>query len=149
MKVLVVGSGGREHALCWKIAQSPLVKKLYCAPGNPGTAALADNVPIAAEDVAGLVQFAQQERIDLCVVGPEAPLCLGLVDELQKVGRLCFGLPRSKAARPTPASCAAGTASLVRRFGASRTCSRRVRSSTTGNLARSWSKPRGWPPARA
>lgn len=97
MKVLVVGSGGREHALCWKIAQSPLVKKLYCAPGNPGTAALADNVPIAAEDVAGLVQFAQQERIDLCVVGPEAPLCLGLVDELQKVGRLCFGPSKAAA----------------------------------------------------
>ena len=59
MKVLVVGSGGREHALCWKIRQSPLVKKLYCAPGNPGIASIADNVPISSDDIAGLVRFAQ------------------------------------------------------------------------------------------
>jgi phosphoribosylamine--glycine ligase len=91
MKVLVVGSGGREHALCWKIQQSPLVKKLYCAPGNPGTAAIAENVPIASEDLAGLVRFAQEQKIDLTVVGPEGPLCAGIVDEFQKQKLLCFG----------------------------------------------------------
>ncbi|MBM4061341.1 MAG: phosphoribosylamine--glycine ligase [Planctomycetes bacterium] len=91
MKVLVVGSGGREHALCWKIRQSPLVQKLYCAPGNPGTAALADPVDLAADDLAGLVRFAVAEKIDLTVVGPEAPLCRGIVDEFQKHKRLCFG----------------------------------------------------------
>ncbi len=91
MKVLVVGSGGREHALCWKIRQSPLVTKLYCAPGNPGIASIADNVPIASDDLAGLVRFAQEEKIDLTVIGPEAPLCAGIVDEFTKVKRLCFG----------------------------------------------------------
>jgi len=91
MKVLVVGSGGREHALCWKIQQSPLVKKLYCAPGNPGTAAIAENVAIAAEDIPALVEFARAQRIDLTVVGPEAPLCAGIVDEFQKHGMRCFG----------------------------------------------------------
>jgi phosphoribosylamine--glycine ligase len=91
MKVLVVGSGGREHALCWKIQQSPLVKKLYCAPGNPGTAAIAENVPIRAEDIPALVEFARTQRIDLTVVGPEAPLCAGIVDEFQKHGMRCFG----------------------------------------------------------
>lgn len=59
MKILVVGQGGREHALCWKIGKSPLVTRLYCAPGNPGTAQLADNVPVAADDIAGLVRFAK------------------------------------------------------------------------------------------
>ena len=91
MNVLVVGSGGREHALCWKIRQSPLCKRLFCAPGNPGTAAIADNVDIAADDLQGLVRFAVAERIDLTVVGPEAPLCAGIVDEFEKHKRLCFG----------------------------------------------------------
>lgn len=97
MKVLVVGSGGREHALCWKLRQSPLLKKLWCAPGNPGTAAIADNVDIAADDLAGLVRFAVQEKVDLTVVGPEAPLCAGIVDEFQKQKRLCFGPSKAAA----------------------------------------------------
>ena len=97
MKVLVIGSGGREHALCWKIRQSPLVTKLYCAPGNPGTAALADNVDLASDDIAGLVRFATAEKIDLTVVGPEAPLCAGIVDEFTKHKRLCFGPSRAAA----------------------------------------------------
>ena len=84
MKVLVIGSGGREHALCWKIRQSPLVTKLYCAPGNPGTAAIADNVDISSDDIGKLVAFAAAEKIDLTVVGPEGPLCAGIVDEFQK-----------------------------------------------------------------
>jgi phosphoribosylamine--glycine ligase len=97
MKVLVVGQGGREHALCWKIRQSPLVQKLWCAPGNPGTAGLADNVDIAADDIAGLVRFAVAEKVDLTVVGPEAPLCAGIVDAFQQQKRLCFGPDKAAA----------------------------------------------------
>ncbi|HWP29762.1 MAG TPA: phosphoribosylamine--glycine ligase N-terminal domain-containing protein, partial [Chloroflexota bacterium] len=74
MRILVVGSGAREHALLWKLAQSPRQPVLYCAPGNAGTAALAENVPIAAEDVEGLARWAAEHAIDLTVVGPEAPL---------------------------------------------------------------------------
>ena len=83
MKILIVGSGGREHALGWKISQSPLLKKLYCAPGNAGTQTIAENVPIGAEDIQGLVDFAAREKIDLTVVGPEVPLTLGIVDEFE------------------------------------------------------------------
>jgi phosphoribosylamine--glycine ligase len=91
VKVLVVGGGGREHALCWKIGQSPLVAKVYCAPGNAGTALVAENVDIAAEDIKGLVAFAKSNGVGLVVVGPEAPLCMGIVDEMKKVGIRCFG----------------------------------------------------------
>ena len=84
MRILVVGGGGREHALCWAIAGSPLCDKLYCAPGNAGIAQEAECVPIAAEDLAGLVDFARRERIDFVVVGPEAPLVAGLVDRLTR-----------------------------------------------------------------
>lgn len=97
MKVLVVGSGGREHALCWKIRQSPLLERLFCAPGNPGTAALADNVDLSANDIAGIVRFAAAESIDLAVIGPEAPLCAGIADELQAAGIPCFGPGREAA----------------------------------------------------
>lgn len=97
MNVLVVGQGGREHALCWKLRQSPLCKRLFCAPGNPGTAAIAENVDIAAEDIAGLVRFAGEQKIDLTVVGPEAPLCAGIVDEFQKQKKLCFGPSKAAA----------------------------------------------------
>jgi phosphoribosylamine--glycine ligase len=91
MRVLVVGSGGREHALCWAIAASPLVDALYCAPGNAGIAEEAHCVPIAASDIAGLVGFCQRERIDFVVVGPELPLALGLVDALAAAGIAAFG----------------------------------------------------------
>jgi len=97
MKVLVVGSGGREHALCWKIRQSPLVSRLWCAPGNPGMASLGERVDIAADDLQGLVRFAVAEKIDLTVVGPEAPLCAGIVDEFEKNKRLCFGPSKAAA----------------------------------------------------
>lgn len=90
MKVLVIGSGGREHALVWKIAQSKLVSKVYCAPGNPGIKE-AVNVPIDAEDIKGLLSFAQNESIDLTVVGPEAPLAKGIVDLFQENGLKVFG----------------------------------------------------------
>ena len=97
MDILVVGSGGREHALCWKIAASPLCDKLYCAPGNAGIAQDADCVPINADDIDGLVQFATEKALDLVVVGPEAPLVAGLVDRLDEAGIKAFG-PRRAAA---------------------------------------------------
>ncbi len=98
MKVLVVGGGGREHALCWKLAASPRLTNLYCAPGNPGIAQVADLVPVAATDVPGIVAFAKQLEIDFVVVGPEEPLTLGLVDALDAVGIAAFG-PSQAAAR--------------------------------------------------
>ncbi|MDP6540091.1 MAG: phosphoribosylamine--glycine ligase [Planctomycetota bacterium] len=94
MKVLVVGSGGREHALCWKIAQSPLLSELLCAPGNAGSAAVARNVAVDATDVEGLVRLAREEAVDLVVVGPEDPLCMGLADELHAAGIDTFGPTR-------------------------------------------------------
>ncbi|GBC99975.1 Phosphoribosylamine--glycine ligase [bacterium HR17] len=97
MKVLVVGGGGREHALVWKIAQSTKVSEIYCAPGNAGIAKLAKCVNIGAEDIKALADFAERERIDLTVVGPEAPLCAGIVDEFQKRGLRIFGPTKSAA----------------------------------------------------
>jgi phosphoribosylamine--glycine ligase len=91
MKVLVVGGGGREHALAWKISQSPRVKKVYCAPGNAGTRSLAENVDIKADDIQALKKFAVQEKIDFTVAGPEAPLTEGIVDEFEQIGLKCFG----------------------------------------------------------
>jgi phosphoribosylamine--glycine ligase len=97
MKILVIGGGGREHALAWKIAQSPLVTKIYCAPGNPGTSALAENIPIAVDQLDKLLAFAYENRIDLTVVGPEQPLSLGIVDLFESHGLKVFG-PSQKAA---------------------------------------------------
>ena len=97
MKVLVVGGGGREHALCWAIAGSPLLDKLYCAPGNAGIAEVADCVDIAADDLDALEDFAKRQGLDLVVVGPEAPLVAGLVNRLEAAGIRAFG-PRSEAA---------------------------------------------------
>jgi phosphoribosylamine--glycine ligase len=91
MKVLVVGGGGREHALCWKIAQSPLVDEVLCAPGNAGTDGLAQNVDISATDIDGLCQFAKDQSIDLTVVGPEDPLCRGIVDVFEAADLKIFG----------------------------------------------------------
>jgi len=91
MRVLVVGSGGREHALAWAISASPLVDRLFCAPGNAGIAEEAECIAIGASDIRGLVQFCCGERIDFVVVGPEAPLVLGLVDALEAEGIAAFG----------------------------------------------------------
>ena len=91
MKVLVVGKGGREHALAWKLSLSPRAKAIFCAPGNPGTAAFATNVPIASDDIKGLVVFAKAEKIGLTVVGPEDSLALGIVDAFKKEGLPIFG----------------------------------------------------------
>ncbi len=98
MRVLLVGSGGREHALAWKLKQSPKLTALYCAPGNPGISKIATCAPIDASDVKALVAFAQETRIDFVVVGPEVPLCLGLVDALKSVGIVAFG-PHQEAAQ--------------------------------------------------
>ncbi len=98
MRILVIGSGGREHALCWAIAASPLCDKLFCAPGNAGIAGEAECVPIAATDAARIEQFCRAERIDFVVVGPEQPLVDGLVDRLEAAGIAAFGPGRAAAA---------------------------------------------------
>ena len=98
MNVLVVGGGAREHALAWKLAQSPRVGRLYCAPGNAGTAQIAENVPIPATDVHALAAWAEERRIDIAVVGPEDPLIAGVVDAFQARGLVAFG-PTASAAR--------------------------------------------------
>ncbi len=97
MKVLVIGSGGREHALVWKIAQSPLVEMVYCAPGNPGTARLGENVDIRVDDLEGLLGFARKNEIGLTVVGPELPLSLGIVDLFEVNGLKIFGARKNAA----------------------------------------------------
>src|SRR6476646_11406745 len=94
MRVLVVGQGAREHAIAWKLKQSPLVKEIYAAPGNAGIAAVADCVNIGVADIIELADFADQLKIDLTVVGPELPLTLGIVDEFQKRGLAIFGPTR-------------------------------------------------------
>ncbi|MGB2763481.1 MAG: phosphoribosylamine--glycine ligase [Candidatus Aminicenantaceae bacterium] len=97
MRILVIGSGGREHALVWKISQSPRLNKLFCAPGNAGTMGIAKNVEIGDSDIKGLADFAAQEKIDLTVVGPELPLTLGIVDEFEERGLEIFGPRKSTA----------------------------------------------------
>lgn len=97
MKILVVGNGGREHALVWKLKQSPSVTHIYCAPGNAGTGLDATNVDIQATDIPRLIKFATDEKIDLTVIGPEAPLVAGIVDDFLKAGLRVFG-PKKKAA---------------------------------------------------
>lgn len=98
MRVLVVGSGGREHALCWAISRSPLLTKLYCAPGNPGIAGVCELVQIDTMDIPALVAFAVRERIDIVVPGPEAPLVAGITDALSAAGIMCCGPTRAAAA---------------------------------------------------
>lgn len=97
MRILVVGGGGREHTIVWKIAQSPKTEKIYCAPGNGGISSLAECVDIKATDIDGIVEFAKKEKIDLVMVAPDDPLVLGMVDALEKAGIRAFG-PRANAA---------------------------------------------------
>ena len=97
MRVLLVGSGGREAALAWAVAKSPTLDRLFVAPGNPGTAFFGENVGIAAEDIPGLVRWAKTQKIDLVIPGPEAPLALGLTDALTEAGVACFGPSRAAA----------------------------------------------------
>jgi phosphoribosylamine--glycine ligase len=100
MKILIVGSGGREHALAWKASQSPKVETVFVAPGNAGTAleSKLTNIDLSVEDIAGLLNFAQTEKIDLTIIGPEVPLVMGIVDTFQEAGLKCFG-PSAKAAQ--------------------------------------------------
>ena len=97
MKILVVGSGGREHALAWKLSQSSRAERIYCAPGNAGTEQVGENVPIAASDLGALVRFARDNQIDLTVVGPDDPLANGIVDVFESAGLRVFGPNRSAA----------------------------------------------------
>ncbi len=97
MKVLIIGSGGREHALTWKIAQSNLVDRVFCAPGNAGTAEDVENVEIESSDFSGLIEFSKQNQVDLVVVGPEQPLCDGIVDALNDEKIRAFGPTKSAA----------------------------------------------------
>ena len=114
MKILVVGGGGREHALVWKIAASPLVKQVYCAPGNAGIAKLAECVNLKADDIDGLLEFARRESIDLTVVGPEVALCQGIVDVFQEQKLVIFG-PSKEAAELEGSK--VFCKNLLRRFG--------------------------------
>ena len=98
MNVLLIGSGGREHAIAWKLAQSKNLTKLYIAPGNPGTAQHGENVPIGSDDTAELLEFARQNEVELVVVGPEDPLAAGIVDKFESAGIKAFG-PSGKAAQ--------------------------------------------------
>lgn len=98
MKILIVGNGGREHAIAWKLSQSPKVDKLYCAPGNAGIAQLAECVKISPEDIDGLCAFAAEQAVDMTVIGPEVPLALGIVDQMEKRGIRTFG-PNKKCAQ--------------------------------------------------
>ncbi|MAL78647.1 MAG: phosphoribosylamine--glycine ligase [Sneathiella sp.] len=97
MNILVIGSGGREHALCWALKKSPLVTQLFCAPGNGGIAEVAECVAISAEDIEAIIKFCKSKAIDFVVIGPEVPLVIGLVDDLEAAGIRSFG-PRAAAA---------------------------------------------------
>ena len=97
MRILVVGSGGREHAMCWKLSKSPLVEKLYCAPGNAGIFRVAELVDIKAEDIDGLIRFAREKQVDLTIVGPELPLSLGIVDRFEAEKMRIFGPTKAAA----------------------------------------------------
>ncbi|MDR7869278.1 MAG: phosphoribosylamine--glycine ligase [Tissierellaceae bacterium] len=97
MKLLVIGSGGREHGLCWKLAGSDKVEKIFCAPGNGGTAEVAENVDINSDDIEGLLDFALNNNIDLTIVGPEDPLVMGVVDKFQEKGLKIFGANKKAA----------------------------------------------------
>ncbi len=96
--VLVVGGGGREHSICWKLLQSPEINKLYCVPGNAGIAKIAECANISAEDIPEICKYAKEKEIDLAIIGPEVPLFMGIVDELEKIGIKAFG-PNKKCAR--------------------------------------------------
>ena len=97
MNILILGSGGREHALAWKIAASPLVERLYCAPGNAGIARECELGALDPADHAGVISFCQSRNVGLVVVGPEAPLCAGIVDDLAQAGIKAFGPSRAAA----------------------------------------------------
>ena len=147
MKVLIVGSGGREHALAWKIAQSPSVDQVLAAPGNAGMARVADRRPVAADDLDGLLTLARDEAVDFVVVGPEQPLVAGLVDRLDAAGIASFG-PSAAAARLEGSK--AFTKGFCRRHAIPTAA---YASFTEAAAARAYVRAQGaptvWPPARA
>lgn len=152
MKVLVIGGGGREHALVWKIRQSPKVTKVFCAPGNGGIAELAELVDIGAEDVDGLLAFAREKRIDLTVVGPEGPLSKGIVDVFQDAGLRIFGASRAAAEIEGSKSFAKDLMlrhGIPTAKGAAFTELASAEAHVRKMGAPWWSRPTDWPPARA
>ena len=116
MKILVVGGGGREHAIAWRLAQDEARHEIFCAPGNAGTAAIATNVAVGAEDVDGVAKWARENNPDLVVVGPEAPLVKGLVDRLLSLGIPTFG-PVAAAAENTAKRIKGETVPLFKKVG--------------------------------
>lgn len=152
MKALVIGGGGREHVLAWKIAQSPLVEKVYCAPGNPGIATVAECVDIPVGDLDGLVRFARDNDIALTVVGPEDPLSNGIVDRFAEGDLSAFG-PSREAARLE--ACKSFAKEVMRAAGIPprRTSCSAIRTAPSrmcASWARRWLLRRTvWPPAKA
>ena len=124
MNILLIGSGGREHALAWKIAVSPLVERVYCAPGNAGIAREAECVALDVADHAGVIRFCEAKAIDFVVIGPEAPLAAGIVDDLEAAGIKTFGPAArrhsSRLQKASPRICAGRTASPPRPMSGSR-----------------------------
>ena len=153
MKILVVGNGGREHALAWKLGLSSRADRVFVAPGNAGTATDAENVDIPATDVKGLLEFAKRNEIDLTVVGPEAALGAGLVDAFQKAGLRVFG-PSKAASNSKPAKSSAKTCFATPTSPRPSTASSATRAvprpiSRIATTRRSSSKPMASPPAKA
>ena len=153
MNILLLGSGGREHALAWKMAASPLADRLYCAPGNAGIAQEAECVALDLADHAAVIAFCRTNGIDLVVVGPEAPLCAGIVDDLEAAGIKAFG-PTRAAARLEGSK--GFTKDLCRANGIPTAAYERFRAADPAKAyfrahaaRRSWSRPTGLPPARA
>lgn len=152
MKVLLLGSGGREHALAWKLAASPLLTKLYAAPGNPGIAQQAELVALDISNHVAVAGFCRDMKIDLVVVGPEAPLVAGIADDLRAAGIRVFG-PSKAAARlegskASPRTCAPALIFRPPPMAASTIWRPRAPMSKR-SARRSSSRPTGWPPARA
>ena len=139
MNLLIIGSGGREHALAWKLGQSAGVSKIYCAPGNAGTEALGENVPVAADDISGLVDFAKSHDVGFTVVGPDDSLALGIVDAFEAAGLRIFG-PRASAARLE--SSKAFAKDFMRRHGIP---TADYREFTESNEARAWCRTAKYP----
>ncbi len=153
MNVLLIGSGGREHALAWALRNSPLLSKLYCAPGNGGIAEVAECVEIAAADHAAVLRFCKDNAIDFVVIGPEAPLVAGLVDDLTTAGIKCFG-PTQAAAQLEASK--GYTKDLAREFCIPTAAYGRFSDAAAAKAylegaadCRSSSRPTGSPPARA
>ena len=142
MKILVLGSGGREHALCWKIAASPLVTKLWCMPGNAGIAKDAECVPTDIADHPAVIAFCKDNKVDFVVVGPDAAVAAGVVDDLNAAGFKAFGptraRPSSRARRTSPSSCAATTIFRLRAYGHFNDAADAQRPISASRARRSW-----------